>query len=206
MSWHSIDISGKKFGRLTPIRPTIGRRWIYRCDCGEQRELPLNVVLRGVVISCGCFMRENNSTHKLSKHPLYQTWSAMLGRCYNMKNPAFKKYGGRGITVCDRWRHSISNFISDMGEKPKGTSLERIDNDGPYSPDNCKWATAMEQAQNRRSSSLLTFKGRTLPVMQWSREIGIKRTTIEMRLLNGWSIEKALSTPVRSRLKRKSSI
>ena len=118
----------------------------------------------------------------------------MAKRCNNPKDKRYKNYGGRGIKVCDRW-HKFENFYADMGDKPMGMSIDRINNNGNYAPENCRWATPFEQANNTVKNRKIIFKGKTLTVAQWSRELGIKRTTLSGRLNNyGWSTEKALTT------------
>ena len=125
----------------------------------------------------------------------YTAWQQMIGRCYDPLNRKYKDYGGRGIKVCDRWI-CRRLFIEDMGDRPEGKTLNRIDNDGPYSPDNCEWATYQEQAMNRRNNRKLSFNGETKCLSEWSRVVGIRRETLQKRLLYGWTIEQALTTPV----------
>lgn len=138
--------------------------------------------------------------HGRSFTPEHRSWTQLIQRCTNPNNPAYAKYGGRGITVCARWRNSFVDFLADMGERPSlGHSLDRIDNDAGYFKENCRWATKSEQACNRRSNRLLTLGAETLPVMEWSRRTGLKRSTIEQRLVYGWSVERALTTPVLSK-------
>ena len=120
----------------------------------------------------------------------------MIKRCTNPKNASFKSHGNRGIRVCARWRDSFQNFLQDMGEKPPGTCLERIDNNGNYEPGNCKWATFKEQANNRRSNRLITFEGVTLTLAQWAQKINITPETLHERLKR-WPLEKALTQPRR---------
>ena len=119
-------------------------------------------------------------------------WGQMLARCYDPKNHKYSRYGGRGIRVCDRWI-CFRLFLEDMGERPKDMTLNRIDNDGDYSPENCEWATHKQQAQNRSGNRLLTFKEKTMCISQWAREVGMSRESISNRLKNGWSIEDALT-------------
>lgn len=120
-------------------------------------------------------------------------------RCTNANNPSYENYMGRGVTMCSRWLNSFEAFLTDMGERPEGTTLDRYpDQNGDYEPSNCRWATIEEQNCNRSSNRLLTYKGKTQTLIEWSKELGIKRTTICMRLNDlGWSVEKALETPVR---------
>jgi len=135
--------------------------------------------------------------HLMSKTPEFRVWQSMLTRCFNKKANAYHMYGGRGITVCKRWRHSFLNFISDIGRRPTPKhSIERKNNNGDYTPDNCCWATVLQQANNTRTNVNLSFQGRTQTIAQWSREIGIKRGTIQRRLKRGWTVEKTLNVPV----------
>lgn len=123
----------------------------------------------------------------------YMTWCDMKKRCENPKDRAYKRYGGRGITVCDRWQ-SFENFLEDMGQKPVGLSLERKENDKGYSPDNCIWATRIEQANNTRFNRPITFKGETLTMSQWGQQLGMSPQRLYYRL-NHWPIERALQAP-----------
>lgn len=138
--------------------------------------------------------------HGLKQHPVYQVWKGMRKRCNNPNEPGWKNYGGRGITICERWE-SAANFIADMGERPKGMTLERIDNTLGYSPENCKWATMKEQSLNKRNNRNLTFDGRTQCHKHWARELGIARRTLDERLIK-YPIEIALGTPKRRRRER----
>lgn len=130
--------------------------------------------------------------------PEYRAWVAMRHRCYVKTTRDYANYGGRGITVCERWRESYDNFLADMGCKPSPRhSIDRIDNFGPYSPENCRWATQSEQNRNRRSCRLLEFQGRTQTLVAWVEEYGLTRQTVSYRLRRGWSLGRALTTPRR---------
>lgn len=134
--------------------------------------------------------------HGESRSVEYGIWQGMLERCYRPGSQAYANYGGRGITVCDRWRSSFEAFLADMGRRPSPDhSVDRKDNDGPYSPDNCRWATQVEQANNTRANHLVTAHGRTQTIAQWARELGIGWNAIGERLKAGWSPEEAVSTP-----------
>lgn len=126
----------------------------------------------------------------------------MIERCTNPRASDFPSYGGRGIAVCDRWRHDFSAFLADLGERPAGMSLDRIDVNGNYETGNVRWATTEGQARNTRKSVVITHAGRTQNLIEWARETGINRGTIRLRLRAGWSVEKALTTPAASRAER----
>lgn len=137
------------------------------------------------------------STHGHSlnyrRSPTYRTWQNMIQRCTNPNIGHYKNYGGRGITVCDEWR-TFDNFLREMGERPEGTTLDRINNDGSYCKENCKWSNRHEQMANSRMAHLITFRGETLPTAVWARRLGISRASLRNRLKK-WTLEKALITP-----------
>ena len=137
--------------------------------------------------------------HGLSGTPEYKAWRAMKDRCFNPNTKYYSNWGGRGIAVCDRWKNSFQNFFLDMGSRPTAKhSLDRIDNDGNYSVENCRWATKAEQQNNQRSNRLITIDDVTLTIAQWTKEMGFDKTVIKNRLKIGWSEFAAVMTPVRS--------
>lgn len=215
MSWTSIeDRVGQKFNMLTVLavhskgfRTTEGRyvqaRLLCRCDCGTVKDIPAGAVTGGCTKSCGCLDRDilvaRNTTHGMSSLPEYKLWKDMRARCNNPSNKFYFRYGGRGISVSPEWQSSFENFYKDMGPRPaRRMSIERIENDGHYCKSNCKWATPIEQANNRSSTRLVTYKGSTQSLSAWCRELNINLSTVTGRLdVHGWSVEDAFGTPTR---------
>jgi hypothetical protein len=205
------DITGKRFGRLLVVGLVVPdksqSKWLCQCDCGQQKTVHKGNLRRGLSKSCGCLQREIQSKkrkdHGLSHTGEYDAWANMMARCYKPENCAFLHYGGRGITVCERW-HAFPPFLEDMGLRPTPKhTLERCNNDMGYSPENCKWATRIEQQNNRRVCRFLEFDGRRMTVSQWSVFKGWARGVIAGRLEAGWSVERALTViPVSTRRKR----
>ena len=142
--------------------------------------------------------RRSYETHGMTGTREYQIWRQLIQRCTNPSRPCFKDYGGRGVTVCDRWRNSFTAFHQDMGDRPVGKSIDRIDNDGPYAPENCRWASRQEQANNRRSNRWIEVGGDSLTVSQWSRRLGGSRFLVPRRLRRGWPEQLAVTLPIGS--------
>ena len=206
-----IDLSRKVFGKLTVIRfasihqnPGGSGRyfWHCQCECGNEVEVDGCCLRRGSAQHCGCVGAPTK--HGLAEHYIYQLWLAIKQRCYNPKSKCFDRYGGRGITMCERWLESAANFYEDMGDRPTPQhTIERVDNDKGYEPGNCVWATRAEQNENTSQTRLLTFNGETMSVGKWARKLGIRRKTITGRLDRlGWPVERALSTRPRAIARR----
>jgi hypothetical protein len=208
----SIDLTVKdsKFGKLQILGAAFKTRrsdsrtdWqvVASCECGNIKCYYLRNLVTGMTTSCGCVQKKRasmaNTTHGKRKSHLYAVWNAMLARCQNLKNKSYKNYGGRGISVCDRWK-SFENFYSDMGDRPSEQhTIDRIDNNKDYCPENCRWVTRNVQATNKRNNRYLEYNGKTQTVSQWAKEFGMGAATLKSRLLLGWSVEKALTVPVR---------
>ena len=198
------NLTGQRFTRLLAIK-LAGRtkggdaKWGCICDCGKIRNVISSNLVNGTTKSCGCYSRDmsKRTIHGLARTNKYKRWNSMKGRCYNKNNKDYKYYGARGIGVCTRWRNSFENFYADMGERPEGRSLDRIDNDGDYSPENCRWATQTEQNNNRRDTVMCTLNGKTQSLHSWAKELGIKHITLYKRFKKGWSAHKTLTTPVK---------
>lgn len=215
MGTYFKDLAGQRFGRLVAIRKNtlctkgknkvLATKWLCRCDCGIEKWVLYNGLSTGAVKSCGCLRKElvYDSLSKgeeaiLRKYKQeYCTWQSMKTRCYNAKNPGYKNYGGRGITVCDRWLESFSNFIEDMGKKPKSEgfrySIERLNNDEGYSPENCIWASCEQQMRNRRCVKFYTWKGLEMTITEICRKENVNYISTYQEVRNGKSIEEAVS-------------
>lgn len=197
---------GERFGRLVVIslsRDAIkkGRLHECRCDCGGTTNSLEYNLLRGLSKSCGCARREKCS-RRMTKHGMhgtraYQSWYALIKRCENRNVVQWDNYGGRGITVCDRWRASFQDFYNDMGDPPVGMSIDRIDNDGNYCKENCRWATRVTQRRNRSDIRIIEYDGESMCLTDWAKRLGINYVTLFNRLKTGWSVEKAFTKEVR---------
>lgn len=210
-----IDLSGQKFGRLLVLKraENHGREtyWKCRCDCGNTKEINGAKLKNGHTKSCGCLSKEITSemsrTHGMSDTRLYRIYKKMYRRCYKPKTKSFENYGGRGITICTEWlgEHGFENFAKWSTENGynDNLSIDRKDNDKGYSPENCRWATAKEQANNTRSTVFLTYNGETKPASEWSEITGIRQDTLTMRKRSGWSDEECIEVPLNSRRGKK---
>lgn len=182
----AVDITGQTFGRLTAVL-RIGARngnsiWRYLCICGKSVDALHNNVRRGNTTSCGCarveVTRERSRTHGRTRTRVYRIWRHMLNRCQMPSHPKYPDYGGRGVTVCEPWQR-FERFYADMGDPPEGTSIDRSDNNGPYAPWNCRWATAIEQANNKRTTVYVEHEGRKMPRAVWKRARNAATTSSE---------------------------
>lgn len=199
------NLTGQTFGRLTVIRrdgnSKAGERmWKCRCECGNIHRAGGVRLTSGVTMSCGCWRREVTGlihrTHGMRHTPEYRAWANARARCYNSKCQGYKNYGGKGITVCERWR-TFENFFADMGLRPSADhSIDRKDNFGNFEPGNCRWATRIEQNNKRSIYRLLTHNGRTMTMAQWGRERGYKKNVIPDRLKRGWSVAESIGNPL----------
>ena len=210
-----IDLTGQKFGRLTvikreePLRRVNGRayaRWVCECECGKTALVTGDALRRGTQVSCGCYrneqMSKRNKKHDKTDSRAYYVWSSMKSRCSNSNVPQYKFYGGRGIYVCDEWKNSFEAFYTwliDNGydeSAPRGLyTIDRIEPDGPYTTENCRLVTQLEQANNLRSNRWIECDGEKHTLAQWSRITGVPSWKIRSRIDNlGWTNEKAIYT------------
>ena len=179
---------GARFGLLTVLaaHPTTGKYALarVRCDCGNEKITDANNIRRGLTQSCGC--KQQRQTHGACYSNEYAIWCQMKSRCNTPSHPEYHNYGARGIKVCEQWMSGFENFLSDMGKKPPGLSLDRYpNNDGNYEPGNCRWATSEQQCNNLRKNRRIEFQGECLTVAQWARKTGIVEQTIRCRLRAG---------------------
>ena len=196
---------GRKNNMLTVIgvadkKPT-EKRWKLKClcDCGNYTEIYPDQFNRGAVKSCGCLRRRGTRTvDSRSKHPLYGIWNQMMGRCYRKSDKHYHLYGGRGIKVCEEW-HDFWNFAKwsdSIGGRPDNEEIDRIDNDGDYCPENCRWATRKQQNSNKSNNIVIEYNGKKQTLAEWSEETGIRWGVLNHRYHRGWSAERMLTTPV----------
>lgn len=214
-----IDETGNRYHSLTVIKvvgikryPSCTKRlWECRCDCGNTIITPMGPLKNGRTKSCGCLMKRNRyivgRKHGMSDSRLFRIWANMLSRCTNPNTSYYKRYGGRGIKVCDEWNgeDGSTNFINwalKNGYEHRLT-LDRINNNGNYEPSNCRWITNKAQQRNKSTNKLLTLNGETHCVCEWSEKIGISTNTLNQRLNRGWSVEKTLTTPIKKVEKEK---
>lgn len=219
-------IIGNMYGRLTvkaleyeTILKKSRKFAVCDCTCGNETRVRCDT-LKSSTKSCGCIREELNreKMYKLNlmgaaygtqpshghakregKSPTYNSWRSMNQRCNDINNPIYSYYGGRGINVCERWK-IFTHFLEDMGERPKGKSLDRINNELGYFPENCRWATRSEQARNRRDTHLISYNGETKSITSWAEDLGMNRLTLRERIVDmNWDIEKALTTPVKKK-------
>ena len=198
---HVVDMTGWRVGRLTLLK-RIGSKqksslWLARCDCGKYTQVTRSKIQSGHTKSCGCLKHDYtpaNKRHGLTKTTTYNIWSSMRLRCYNKKAINYERYGARGIKVCERWRRSFDNFLADMGKRPEGLCLDRMDNEGDYCHENCRWVEPKVQNRNTRVNRNITYKGETYCLAEWGELLNMNPQTISNRLDKlRWTIEEALT-------------
>lgn len=200
-----VDLIGKVFGRLTVIsRAGSSARnstWNCLCQCGNTTIVPSNNFRNSNTSSCGCYRAEQQTVHGMTGSPLYSTWEGIVQRTTNPNSEGYSAYGGRGIKMCAEWRNDFLQFQKDMGDKPTvHHTVERLDNNGNYEASNCRWATQKEQGNNRSNNRHLTYLNETKTLTQWSEQFGIIPRTLTSRIDTlGWSVEKAITTPVNTK-------
>lgn len=199
-----MDRTGQRFGRLVivslherDVSNARDHKWIVECDCGAKKVTPARLLTTGHTKSCGCLQREllalRNTTHGLSRHhkSTYRSWKDMRARCNNPNDSDYASYGGRGISVCQRW-DDFRLFLDDMGERPEGMTIDRIDNDAGYGPDNCRWANAFTQANNKRTNRIVA--GMTLQHL--AEASGVYASKLAYRISAGYPVEQATNPNV----------
>lgn len=218
-----IDLTGMRFGKLTVLeicgKSSDGRiTWLCKCDCGNEKVIRGHDLKNGSSKSCGCVRSGGrNGGHKKSgklssannytrqNDRLYRVWASIVQRCENKNSPRYADYGGRGIKMCDAWRNDFEQFKSwaiNNGydeTAPRGfCTIDRVDNDGDYCPENCRWVTMKEQCNNKRNNRVLTCDGETHTLQEWAEQIGMQDFVLRDRIFKlGWSVEEAIKTPVR---------
>ena len=190
---------GERFGMLTVVEEVTadGRsRLSCRCDCGATTTVDRGNARAGRTTSCGCRVRKLRGKWNT---PAYRSWKAMRERCCVPTSKDYPLYGARGVRVHERWADDFLAFLADMGERPEGTTLDRINVDGNYEPGNCRWATPIQQSANRKNTLFLTARGETAPLAEWARRLGVEPSVLRNRKRAGWSDEQTALTPARHR-------
>lgn len=206
------DLTGQKFGMLTVLERSQQKingknSWICLCDCGNKTTVPVDKLRNGNTKSCGCLrlkrLIERNTSHNMSSSRLYKIWAGIHKRCKNKNASNYKIYGARGITVCDEWSDFVPfmTWALENGYK-EDLSIDRIDNNGDYSPDNCRWADRKTQCRNKGNNKLLTFNGITKPLVSWAEDLGLSLQTLASRLCTH-TVEEALTMPYQPKFGRK---
>jgi hypothetical protein len=202
-----MDIIGRVFWRLTVISrhgktPAGAATWNCKCSCGNVCIATGFKLRQGRKQSCGCWKKEFGVTHGMSRTaPEYKVWSEIIQRCTNPSRVHYRHYGGRGITVCPKWRHDFAAFLADMGSRPTPShTVDRIDNNGNYEPDNCRWATHAEQMAHTSRSRVIEFSGESMILAEWARRLGIKDCTLLQRI-SRWGVAQALTRPKHNQAK-----
>jgi hypothetical protein len=200
-----IDLIGKRFGKLKVIKQTWkdkwGKsRWLCKCDCGNKTIVLANSLKRNHTKSCGCLVTKYGPRKDGKELKEYRLWINMIQRCINPNHKYYSFYGGRGIMVCERWME-FPNFLEDMGESPPRFQIDRIDNNGDYCKENCRWVTSKINCRNRRNNNMKTYKGRTQCLTAWAEEMNINENTLRKRFDLDWTTEMALTKSIRSKRK-----
>lgn len=197
------DLTGQRFGRLSVIgraedkatgsKPKV--MWRCRCDCGKETIVWSSSLIQGTTVSCGCRKTKHGYANK---ERLYQTWKNMRRRCYDQSNKRYAQYGGRGITICPEWDdYAVFRFWAMSNGYRDDLSIDRIDVDGNYCPENCRWATTTEQMNNMTRNRILSFGGKSMTMSEWAKDLGISYGTMNHRVQRGWSMERISDTPER---------
>ena len=206
---NAMNLIGERFGRLVVIEragtdASGHTAWKCKCDCGNEKIARGSHLKVGYIKSCGCLvidtLRDNSTKHGLEHTRIYRIWQGMRLRCYNEKSNRFHRYGGRGITICDEWKNNIQSFYDwamSSGYR-EDLTIDRIDNDKGYSPENCRWVTIKEQMNHTSKNRHMTINGVKKTIAEWAEESGMNYSTLYTRIItNGWSLERALTEPVK---------
>lgn len=203
------DLTGLSFGRLKVLKffeqKGVDNRWLCKCVCGNTKIIYRSNLTSGQSTSCGCYQKEVVTKHGLSKHRLYNIWIDMRKRCFDERFKHYENYGGRGITICDEWNSDFMNFYNWSIENgyDKKLTLDRIDNDGNYTPKNCRWVTRIVQNNNTRKNVFIDFKGEKYTIAQLARKYGLNPKTIVYRIENGYTDDEIIAKPNTVKRKRR---